>query len=358
MNQSNISQLRLFNQQISTKKFARAKELVAWMGAMQAQDYPMAKWAVGIRLPNSTEKMLNTALDKGEILRTHLMRPTWHFVSADDIYWMIELTAPQIKAATKFRARYLELTNAVLAKSNRVIERALTRNEYLTREELVAELKNAKIRTDENRSSHLLMHAELDGLICSGRNKGNKQTYALLENRVSKSKKLSREESLKELARRYFSSHSPATLHDFAWWSGLSMADTRNALEMIKSTLVSESINGNTFWLPNLFSIPQQHSSLFLLPAFDEFLISYADRSASLDAKHRTVSVSENGIFRPPIVIDGKVTGLWKRVIERDKLIIETTLFRIHSKKERHIIQQASEALGRFWGITKVRCVF
>ncbi|MDE3056958.1 MAG: AlkZ family DNA glycosylase [Bacteroidota bacterium] len=339
-------------------KFKSVKELVAWMGAMQAQDYPMAKWAVGARLPHSTDTMIEAALNRGEILRTHVMRPTWHFVSADDIYWMLELTAPQIRASMKFREKWLGLTSAIVAKSNRVIEKALNPDRHLTREELITELNRAKIRTDEYRSGHLLMRAELDGLICSGRTNGKKQTYALLEQRAPKKETPSREESLKKIAQKYFSSHAPATIEDFSWWSGLSVTDTKNALEMVKSKFISETINGNTFWLSNSFPIPQNKSSLFLLPAYDEFLISYADRSASIAAKHQTVSVSSNGIFRPPIVIDGRVTGLWKRALEKEKLTIETTLFRAHSKKEQQSIQHAAEALGKFWGMKEVRCMF
>ncbi len=355
---TDIAALRLFNQQITTKKFTSAKELVTWMGAMQAQDFPMAKLAVGTRLPNATDKMIEAALDKGEILRTHLMRPTWHFVSADDIYWMLELTAPQIIASMKFREKSLGLTNAILAKSARVIEKALTPDNHLTRDELVAELTKAKIRTDENRSSHLLMRAELEGLICSGKTNGKKQTYALLEKRVAKKKTLDREKSMAVLAQRYFSSRAPATVQDFSWWSGLSMTDARNALETINSKLVAKTINGNTYWLSNSLSLPQKYDSIFLLPAYDEFLISYADRSASIDKKHQTISVSANGIFRPPIVIDGRVTGLWKRTIEKKNLLVETNFFRAHSKQEKYSIQQTAEELGRFLGIKEVHCKF
>ncbi len=358
MNQSDIAKLRLFNQQITAKKFTSAKEIVAWMGAMQAQDFPMAKLAVGVRLPNATDKMIEAALDKGEILRTHLMRPTWHFVSADDIYWMLELTAPQIIASMKFREKWLGLTNTILAKSNRVIEKALTPDKHLTRDELVAELTKAKIRTDENRASHLFMQAELEGLICNGKTNGKKQTYALLEKRVAKKKILGREKSLAVLAQRYFSSHAPATVQDFSWWSGLSMTDARNALDMIKSKLVTKTINGNTYWLPDSFSLPQKNNSIFLLPAYDEFLISYADRSASIAEKHQRVSVSANGIFHPPIVIDGRVTGLWKRTIEKKRLVVETNFFRAHSKKEKQTIYYAAEGLGRFLGVEEVHCRF
>lgn len=342
------------------------------MGAMQAQDYPMAKWAVGIRLPDSTDELIETAVSNGEILRTHLLRPTWHFVSSDDIYWLLELTAPQIIASMKFREKWLGLTKAVIAKSNRVIEKALSPDRQLTREELIMVLNKEKIKTDGYRSGHLLMRAELDGLICSGKSKGKKQTYGLLEKRVPKKsriagsrnitdnigagKTLSREESLKELARRYFSSRAPATLQDFARWSGLSMTDSRNALEMISSKFVPEVIDGITYWSPDSLPAPGVRTGTFMLPAFDEFLAAYKDRSASLDRKIGKKLISENGLFRPTIIIDGQATGLWKRTIEKERLIVEAKLFRVHTKKENIEIHRAAERFGKFLGMNTVDC--
>ncbi len=359
MNLNDIANLRLFSQQIATTQCKSAEEIVQWMGAMQAQDYPMAKWALGIRLAHSTDKLIEAAIDKGEIIRTHLLRPTWHFVSSDNVYWMLELTAPQIKPSMNSRDKQLGLTETIFAKSNRVIERALQPDRHLTREKLIDELNQAKIATDNNRASHLLARAELDAIICSGSVKNNKQTYALLEKRVPRKKTQSREQSLAKLARIYFSSHCPATLQDFTWWSGLSLTDARNALEMVRSDFVSETVGSKTYWLPNsLSTLETKNHAVYLLPAYDEFIISYADRSASIDTKHQSASVSENGVFRPAIVIDGRVTGLWKRTIEKDTLIVETTSFRAHSKKEKQAIRQAAEQFGRFFGVKTTDCQF
>lgn len=329
---------------------------------MQAQDYLMAKWAVGIRLPNSTDEMIERALNDAEILRTHVLRPTWHFVSADDLYWLLDLTAPRILSAMKFREKWLGLTGAVVAKSNRVIERALSPDAHLTREELITELNKEGIRTDEYRSGHLLMRAELDGVICSGRKKGGKQTYALLEKRVTRRKIPSREESLKRLAQRYFSGHAPATVQDFSWWSGLSLTDSRNALEMVQSKLTAEMINGKTVWFPasrghgRSFSRTKNKSFVVLLPAYDEFLIGYRDRSATLEFAFEKKSISNNGIFRPTILINGQVTGLWTRTMKKDSLEVRTKLFRIHTKKEKSQIRQAVENLGSFMGAKAAVC--
>jgi hypothetical protein len=215
MNLSDVSILRLVSQQINAKKFNNVKNIVSWMCAMQAQDYAMAKWAIGIRLTNSNENIIRNAINKGEILRTHLLRPTWHFVSVDDISWILKLTAPKIKASLKHRQKYLGLSQAVLTKSDKIIIKALRNRKNLTREELKIELEKAKIPTDNNRLSHILVSAELDGIVCSGPEKGNKPTYALLSERAPNKQNLTKDESLAELAKRYFSSHSPATIQDF-----------------------------------------------------------------------------------------------------------------------------------------------
>ena len=169
MTLTEISICRLFSQRISSSEFTSAKEIVGWMGAMQAQDFAMAKWAVGIRLLNPTNAKIETALNKGEIIRTHVMRPTWHFVAADDIYWLLDLSSSKIKSAMKSRDKELELTEAIFNKSNNILEGVLSGGAHLTREELAEALNNSNITTDNNRLSHILMHAELDGIVCSGK---------------------------------------------------------------------------------------------------------------------------------------------------------------------------------------------
>jgi hypothetical protein len=345
----NLASIRLISQQIAATNFKTPKQIVAWMGAMQAQDYAMVKWAIGIRLPNSTEQIIETAIHNGDIIRTHVLRPTWHIVSADDIPWMLALTAPRVKAAMKLRRQELGLSESILAKSNAVLEKALHGGKHCTREELVAELAKAKIATDENRASHLFAWAELDGILCSGGTQAGKPTYALLEERVPKTKALTREEALAKLAQKYFASHAPASLQDFVWWSGLSVSDAKHGLEMVKSGFVSESIDSKTYWLPNSFSMPKKdHETVYLLPAFDEFLISYRDRSAALPFENHTKTVSSNGIFRPMVVVNGQVTGIWKRTIKKDKVLVETELFTPLNPTTQSLIAKAAIGYGRF----------
>jgi len=342
-----IANTRLFSQQIAKPNFKTAAEVVGWMGAMQAQDYAMVKWAVGLRLPAATDRAIESLLDQGEILRTHLLRPTWHLVSAKDIYWLLELTAPQIRTSVKSRHKGLGLSETVIAKSSAVIEKALRASQQLTRDELAAELEQAGIATNDNRAAHFLMRAEIDGLICSGAASAKNQTYALLEERVPKTETVSRESALENLARTYFASRCPATLQDFVWWSGLSVRDANQALEMLKPDFVPETIGAQTYWFPNSNSTSSPETDpeeVHLLPAFDEFLISYADRSAVLPFKDRIKTISNNGIFWPIIVVHGRVVGTWKRTIKKDRVLVEAEFF---SQPDKATILQTEKAAAR-----------
>ncbi len=349
MKLSDIANLRLANQQIISSNFKAAKKVVDWMGAMQAQDYNMAKFAVGIRSNNLTDQLIESAISKGEIIRTHLLRPTWHLVSSDDIYWMLELTAPRIRSAMKSRHKILGFNDVIIKKSKKLIEKTISENGHSTRGELISVLEKFKIPTNDNRASHIFLIAELDGLICSGEIKNNKQTYALLEERVSNKNLFNKEESLEKLAKKYFSSHSPATLKDFKWWSGLNASDSKRALDMVKSNLVSETIGEQTFWFTKNTSLSTLKSNkVYLLPAFDEFIIAYTDRTAALNSDHLKKTVIRNGMFMPVIVINGQVAGLWKRTIKKDEVFVETDYFRSIRKSEEKPIREQFEKFASF----------
>jgi hypothetical protein len=351
MNQSEISNIRLHNQQIAATNLKTPKELAGWMGAMQAQDFNQAKWAIGVRLPHLIETQIESAFNNGEIIRTHLMRPTWHFVSSDDIYWMLQLTAKQIKSTTKSRNRDLGLSEMVFGKSKEILAKILAGNQALTKEEISTQLNLSGISTEGQRLPHILMEAEIDSIICSGAMQGKKQTYALLEERVPVKRTLTKDEALALLAKKYFISHGPATLPDFVWWSGLPVSDARSALEMIKPTLISETIDFETYWFAEPVSIPASlPDSVYLLPAFDEYLISYKNRSAAITNDHHKKAISNNGVFRPVIVVSGQISGLWKRTIKKDTVWIEPDHFRPHNKTEESLILKAAESFGRFSG--------
>jgi len=351
MDKKEIAAARLKNQQIASPTETSPSEVLKWLGAIQAQDLPMALWAIGLRTPNSTHDSIRAAFNNGEIIRTHLMRPTWHCVSADDIYWMLELTGPQIKTALNARHKSLGITDEVLNQAKNIFIKHLEKNGPSSRTELVTLLEKAGIPNEDNRAAHLLLHAELDAIICSGPLKGNKQTYALLEERVPKKKTLPYEEALAELAIRYFSSHGPATLNDFAWWSGLRAKQVKLALELVKPQLQSEIIDSQEYWFSSNNQASQTNQQLvYLLPAFDEFIISYRDRSAVILSEHYQKAISRNGLFWPVILVNGQVEGLWKRAIKRDSINIATDFFQ---PADQFVISQTEKqklALADFLG--------
>jgi len=329
MTELEIAQYRLQSQRIAKTEHKTAKEIVGWMGAMQAQDFAMSKWAIGARLPNATDKQVEKAFNDGDILRTHVMRPTWHLVSADDIYWMLELTATRIKAITKVRDIALGIDESIYAKTNAILEKSLSGGKQLTSDELKVIFENEKIDTNENRFYHYMMQAEIDAVVCSGAVKNKKQTYALLSERVPKVQRFSKDESLTKLAERYFKSHGPATLKDFVWWSGLTVSDARKGLESVKDKFISEIIDSETYWFESsIHNFTSDNSAVYLLPAFDEFIISYKNRNAIISPEHQTLAFSSNGIFRPLIVVDGQVIGIWKRTNKKNSTVIEPTFFK------------------------------
>ena len=351
MNLTDIADTRLVSQHIAGARLGTVKDLVGWMGAMQAQEYAMAKWSVGVRLPGSTVEIIDGAIASGDIIRTHLLRPTWHFVAADDVYWMIALTGPQIKAGLALRHRELELDETVFSKSNSVIEKALGAGKHLLREELVAELRRANIATDNARASHLFMRAELDGIACSGATRGGKPTYALLAARVPKARFLAREEALASLAKRYFTSRCPATVQDFAWWSGLTAGDARHALQMVQSDFGLERFDAQDYWLCTTSAVAEAGTNLaYLLPTFDELILSYKDRRAPLPFSAYNKAVSNNGVWRPVIVVNGRVIGIWKRTIAKGTVLIETGLFARPDAATWRLIEEAAVQYGHFLG--------
>lgn len=349
-----IALIRLQSQQLTAHQSKTPHELVSYMGAMQAQDYAMSKWAVGIRLPGTRHEQVEHDLTEGRIIRTHLLRPTWHLAAAEDVYWMLDLTAPQINAAAKTRHKQLELTPAVFTKSAHIITKALEGGKHLTRDELMPMLHDAGIGTDDNRSSHILMHLEMEQLICSGGMKGKQTTYALLSEHVSRVIRLNRDESLAKLAGKYFNSHFPATMHDFTWWSGLSVTAARQGFEDIRKDLVCERVGNEEYWLPASFQMPDiPTKSVHLLPAYDEYLISYKDRTASLVAEHQSKAFSNNGIFFPTILVNGQVVGLWKRTVKKDTVQIEVDYFQANKKAPAALFKKAATAYAKYLGVKK-----
>ncbi len=348
MKTEKIASARLAAQQISNPELTSVKKLVGYLGAVQSQDYMMAKLAIGLRLKDAGQQQVDKAIIDGDIIRTHVLRPTWHFVSSDDLPWMLELTASRIKASMNGRQNRIGLTSAVFKKCKKIISDALAGNNHLTRNELVRLLNSAGIKTDMNRASHIFAEAELSGLICSGIPEGNKQTYALISERLKSPRKIKTENAKARLARIYFNSRGPASVKDFAWWGGLTFTQAKSALEMVKSELSSFTTGENIYWYSGKLRDDQEDNNLHLLPSFDEYLIGYTDRSAVLDRDTAKKYVTLNGMFFPIIVLRGQVIGTWKRLIEKDNVSVEFNFFGKITKKIRTLAEVRAEKLADF----------
>ncbi|WP_065218776.1 MULTISPECIES: winged helix DNA-binding domain-containing protein [Butyricimonas] len=344
-----LTNIRLQCQQLTNPQFTTPKELVAWMGALQAQNYPMVKWAIGIRLKSGSLSIVEEALQKGDIIRTHVMRPTWHIVVAEDLRWMLKLCYQRIKAANESWCRQVGIQEKEYLKCNREIEKILE-GKHLTREEMGIELARLGNIVDQTRLNHYLFRAESEGIICSGADKNKKPTYALLEERIPPVKDLSKEEALAKLATNYFRSHSPASLQDFTWWSGLLISEAKQAIEAIKPDLHVEKYGSLELYVhESCQNAPSSRAQLHLLPSYDEYLISYKERGTVMDPVHHPKAFNNWGIFYPVILYNGKVVGNWHKKASKNQIKIETTFFEDHPEISEELINHALEKHKAFF---------
>jgi hypothetical protein len=350
---SGIAARRLIAQQIARPVFKTLHDLVAWLGAVQAQDYAAVKWAVGLRLAGgATDAGIERAIGDGAVIRTHALRGTWQLVALADVRWMLDLVAPRLIASYATRYRQLELDAATFRRGNTVLAEALRGGAQLTRGELASALAAAGISTAGQRLAHLLQRAELEALICGGARRGKQFTYTLLENRAPDSRpRLGRDEALTELALRYFRSRGPATLDDFKWWSGLGPAEARAGLDAVQSRLAATLIEGRTYWHGKDTAAKVRSPAAFLLPAFDEYLIAYRDRDAVLDPQFVKRLNAGGGILGAGIVLDGRVIGTWRRALARSAVAIELDFFEVPAPQERQVIEVAARRYGSFHGL-------
>jgi hypothetical protein len=348
-----IGRRRLGNQKLAGSAFRKPEDVVAWLGAVQAQDYPAAKWAVGLRTNGITDAEVERAFNKGTILRTHVLRPTWHFVTPADIRWMLALTAPRVHAVNASYYRKFGLDDGIFARSRAEFERALQGGKHLTRSELASVLQRAGIRADGLQLGYLMMRAELDAVICSGARRGKQSTYALLDERAQPAKTLKRDEALAELTRRYFSSHGPATVRDYVWWSGLTVRDAKAGLDMVRPALVQKTIGQRRYWFVASRSPPPPASSTYLLPNYDELLIAYKDRGPADGSPHAdAVSLQGRDAFAYPLVIDGQLAGVWRRTLRTDSVLVEAVPYRHLTRANTRALAAAAERYGKFMNTT------
>lgn len=309
----NIPNVRLLSQQLVAPQFDSPLQVVDWFGFMQAQEKSMLPWAVAMRTPKPSLAAYRRAYDDGLIIRAHLFRCTWQLTTAQDLRWMLQLSADGSRRAAR---GYLKQTGGYISeddekRANDIIADCLQGRGSVTGKELKALLTARGLTDDAHTMSVYLRFAEYDGVICSGNFHPNQNTYALLEERVPAQPAISRDEALALLARKYFRSHAPATFDDFVWWTGLPVAACRAAMENIKGELITECYRGETYYLHAATRTRGCRNKVILLPSFDEYLIGYKSRHHVLADEHRHHAHTNNGIFYPVILEGGHVIGNW-----------------------------------------------
>jgi len=344
---------RMRAQHLTGAPFGGVVDAVRHFGAVQSQDYPAAKWALGLRVKGAVEGDVDRAYDDGAILRTHVLRPTWHFVAPEDIRWMLALTGPKIHQGMTLRYRHLELDPPTITRAHRLFETWLGGGRHMTRAELGRELGAAGIAPDGQRLPHLLASAELVGLVTSGRRQGIQHTWALLDERVPKARVLEREAAIAELTLRYFAGHGPAQLRDYVWWSGLTQAEARRGIAAAGDALRRIDIAGVSYWLDSRLPSPRNAAAkAHLLPNFDEYTVGYADRAAILHPTRpfKPELFSFSSILSNVVVIAGQVSGAWRRQTGRNGLRIEIRQLARLTAAERSLVERAGARLSAFLG--------
>lgn len=348
-----ITGLRLRTQRISQPEGKTPAEVVRWFGAVQAQDLMASLWAVGLRMRMTvTEADVERSIADKSVIRSWPMRGTIHLMPAEDARWMVRLLAPRLDAKLAGNYRRAELTPEVLKRAGDIIAKTLAGNQC-TRAEVYAALNAAGIETtghnSEQRGMHLLVHWARHGLICVTPRKGKQQTFALMDEWMPGGNELSGDEALAELARRYFRSHGPATLKDFAWWTGATLTEAKRIAEVIKGEFDRETLDGTEYWLSPVAVSKGKAPRAFLLPPFDEYTVAYADRGAVVDREN--LAASGHGIGSN-LIIDGRLAGTWKRTLKRDEVAVEFDPVRPLTREEQDLVPAAVEPYGRFLGLT------
>ena len=346
----NIGRVRQANQQISRPALDDPTAVVHWFGAVQAQDYLGGLWAVGLRTRGATEASVEAAIAQREIVRTWPMRGTLHFVAAEDVRWILPLLTPRVIAATASRYRSLELTDAVFTRAAKVAEKALEGGKTIRRDALYELWSAAGVATRDSRGLHLLGHLSQKGLLCFGARDGKQHTFTLLEEWVPTMKTFARDEALGRLALRYFTSHGPASVHDFAWWSGLTITESRAAVESIASRLDSEDVDGRTLWFAANKALRSSRTA-YLLPAWDEFTVAYRDRNDILDPAYAKRVNAGGGVLKPVIVVDGQVVGTWQRRLGKKGMTVSETYFTKRTRPSADVIAAATKRYAAFLGV-------
>jgi hypothetical protein len=353
MNGTDLAHWRMRNLRLWGAPLGRAEEVVGWLLGVQSQDYGPAKWALAQRTGGAGDATVERAFADGAVLRTHVLRPTWHFVLPADIRWLQELTAPRVHLLNGYQYRQLGLDEDLLRAATALLVEALRGGNQLTRKALGARLEAAGIPTGGFRLAYVLMHAELGGVVCSGAPDGRQHTYALLDERVPPTRSRSRDEALAELALRYFTSHGPATAKDLSWWSSLTLAEVRQAIELAGSRLAREVVDGVPYWFAEPPPAARPASpTVHLLQAYDEYLVGYSESKYVLDVSGAARSQTQDGVpFNHVVVLDGQVAGHWKRTVKRRSVLVEAVLYAPFDDRQAAVLQATADRHAAFLGL-------
>ena len=307
--------IRLLNQQLIVPQFKTPTEVVSHMGAMQAQEYRMMRWAVAMRTQKPSHKAFKEAYDSGQIIRLHLMRGTWQLVTAEDYWWMIDLCAPKAIAATTgwMHSNKISIPDEELYRVRDILVQTTVDKGSATKEDIIKALAENNIQMDDHRLSYHIRMAEFSGTLCSGDLLPMKATYALSTEKVGlRPAQIDRDEALMHFTRKYFQSRQPATLEDYVWWSGLNVNDCRKGIALLGDTIHKETWKGREFYLTdNCRTRGFRTGKLLLIPPYDEYLIGYKSRDIVLPPEHRHRAHNNSGIFQPIIAHDGIICGNW-----------------------------------------------
>jgi hypothetical protein len=293
------------------------------------------------------------AFDGGTILRSHFLRPTWHFARARDIRWLLTATAPRVQALNAHYNRQHGITEELAARSSAVLGKALKGGKNLTRKELAPILERAGVVASGPQLAYIVMRAELDAIVVSGPMRGKQHTYALLDERAPNAIRLDREEAVAELTRRFFVSRGPATLRDLARWSSLTAAECRMGVEMVKSDLEHDDIDGRTYWFGSSSPSgkPQQRPRVDLVQGYDEIIMSYSESKDVVAPLKSDLVVRDRRIFLHAILLDGRVIGHWRHDRPKDSVDIEWVLHRSLETAEARALDAAVDRYARFRGV-------
>jgi len=350
-----ITRRRMRNTRLTGTGFSSPEEAVGWHLAMQAQDYGPAKWSIGQRSKGLMDADLDEALAAGSIVRTHVLRPTWHFVARDDLRWLLALSGPRVQQGNAGRYRELGLDARTRARAEKVIVSALEGGNRLTRREIAAVLDDSGIDRSGQRMPYFLSHCELEAVIGSGGLAGKQQTYALLDERVPAGGRFDRDDALVELVRRYLTSHGPATVKDMSWWSGLTMADLRRGLELLGEEVRSEEADGMVLWsIASDDSPPSAARGVQLLQTYDELVVGYTESRFMGDsgAEKARAAWSDRTYPSGVLLLNGRIGGHWRRTIERTEVPIEVHLYQKPKLADTKALGAAAARLGRVLGMS------